>query len=158
MRRGRSRHQAHIEPNLTSLIDVTFLLIVFFVLVSKVAEVEMVDMDLPTPIDPATLAADAEHQVVVNVMPGESGAAAGYRVGLRDFPAGQTGHRAMAAYLATLYAADPRLHINIRADRATHYEHIEPVLEAVSTAARQGAAAAAGGRPRVNLMVIGSRT
>ena len=41
------RGNAKIEANLTPMIDVTFLLIVFFVLVSQIVEVENVPMSLP---------------------------------------------------------------------------------------------------------------
>ena len=44
--------RGQVQANLTPMIDVTFLLIVFFVLVSQIVEVENVDLDLPTPREP----------------------------------------------------------------------------------------------------------
>jgi len=151
MRRSRTRQHAAIEPNLTSLIDVTFLLIVFFVLVSRLNEVEQVELDLPSPVDAATTVLEGPEQVIVSVLPGDSGEAKSYRVGIVDFTADRTGIEAMTARLKELFRANPSLNVNVRADRATHYEHVEPVMRAVSIAARGVSGAV--GAARVNLMV-----
>ena len=68
------------------------------------------------------------------------------------FAPGPAGAEPLAAHLAALYRANPALHINLRADRTTGYEWVEPVLQAVSTAAArvENAAVVA----RVNLIVI----
>lgn len=158
--RSRSREdRAAVEANLTSLIDVTFLLIVFFVLVSKVNEIENIDLNLPSPADPSTEVVESDRMAVINVLPGAGGAIQGYRVGVTDFPADSGGIEAMTAHLATLYQANPRLDVNIRADRHTHYEHVEAALSAVSTAARSAPARSVAG-PRtahVNLAVVRDR-
>lgn len=154
MRRNRKR--AEIEPNLTSLIDVTFLLIVFFVLVSHLAQQETASLDLPKPHNPATLALEAEHQVAITVLPGAGGVAAGYRIGGTDLNSDRAGVDALTAQMVELYQANPRININVRADRGTSYEYVEPVMEAVATAARRVPAVAAvqGGAARVNLVVV----
>lgn len=146
------RAPAHIEPNLTSLIDVTFLLIVFFVLVSRLSEVENVDLNLPAPSQPASIELEAAHQVVLSVLPGPDGAAGAYRVGVIDYPATPQGLQAVIAHLADLYRANPSLNVNLRADRATQYQHVEPLMQAVSTAAR-GANPSANQVARLNLVV-----
>ena len=48
------RGTAELHANLTPMIDVVFLLIVFFVLVSQIVEVENVEMRLPELVEPAT--------------------------------------------------------------------------------------------------------
>ena len=58
-----------IHANLTPMIDVTFLLIIFFVLVSQIVEVENVDLGLPSPEDPASQLAGEQQRVVINVVP-----------------------------------------------------------------------------------------
>jgi biopolymer transport protein ExbD len=152
------RERTSIEPNLTSLIDVTFLLIVFFVLVSRLNEIENIEVKLPSPKDAATALVESEQQVVISVMPAPTGTGqvSGYRVGVNDFAADAKGVEAMAAHLAALYQVNPALNINLRADRATHYEHVEPVVQAVALAAR--AATAAGKNPEgighINLAVV----
>lgn len=148
----RSRKHAQIEPNLTSLIDVTFLLIVFFVLVSHLNEVGSVELNLPRPADAATVPPEAENQVAVNVIPAPEGRSAGYRVGEQTFEPDQIGLRQLTAHLESLYQINPQTNINVRADQSTHFEQVESVLQAVSAAARS--VAATGIKPRVNLMVM----
>ena len=152
---SRRRKHADIEPNLTSLIDVTFLLIVFFVLVSHLNEVESVELDLPKPTEPSTLLPEAENQVAISVIPASGGKVAGYRVGERMFGADKSGLDLMAAHVASLYRINPQTNLNIRADRTTRYEFVEPALQAVSIAARAVSGdSAAPVNPRVNLMVV----
>ncbi|MCI0365369.1 MAG: biopolymer transporter ExbD [Phycisphaerales bacterium] len=146
--------------NLTSLIDVTFLLIIFFVLVSKLNEVENVRLDLPSPQEPMTVLPDSKQQVVINVLPDNAGGASAYRVGVIDFPSNLAGQNAMKSHLAELYQANPGIEVNVRADRSTHYEHVEPVMRAVSLAARIAAGAGAppaSGMARINLVVLKER-
>jgi biopolymer transport protein ExbD len=140
----RRREAPDISPNLTSLIDVTFLLIVFFVLVSRINEVERWEMELPQPRQALTEPPEDEHRVVINVIPASGGAIAGYRVGVAEFDGDARGVEAMTRHLAGLYATTPAININIRADRATNYEFVEPALQAVASAAR------ASGSPQVN--------
>ena len=101
-----------IEANLTPLIDVTFLLIVFFVLVSQIVEVENVDMDLPRPRDAATVLAGDEQRAVINVVPSnvEVGGVVGYRIGTRLFspdPAGPLVVERLSRRPVPGYALDP---------------------------------------------------
>jgi biopolymer transport protein ExbD len=147
----RRKQPADISPNLTSLIDVTFLLIVFFVLVSKINEVERWELELPQLTKALTEAPDDEQRVVINVIPAPGGEIEGYRVGLAEFTGDQSGIAAMTAHLAALYQVTPGVNINIRADRSTHYEFIEPALTAVASAAQS---APAGTQvSRINLVV-----
>ena len=148
------RGNAVIYGNLTPMIDMTFLLIVFFVLVSRIVDRERVEMNLPQPKQAAAVKAGEESRVVVNVMPGSSGGINGYRVGGTSFGPDPAGVNAMTAHLTRLFQLNPAIHVNIRADRATQYEHVEPVMQAVSLAARATGNAMPG---RVNLMVIQER-
>ncbi len=78
-----TRGYDEVEANLTPMLDVVFLLIVFFVLVSQIVDLESVHMDLPAPLDPASELAGDDPRAVINIIPGVSGAAAGYRLGGR---------------------------------------------------------------------------
>jgi len=139
---------------MTPMIDVTFLLIVFFVLVSQIVDVENVDMDLPNPHDPKTMSMADEHRVIINVEPADSGVGEirHYKIGTRVFSPTEDGVNAMIEHLAAMYGRDPDLNINLRADRATHYEWVEPAMQAITLAAsRSGNAEIA---PRINLVVL----
>lgn len=152
----RRKDPADLTANLTSLIDVTFLLIVFFVMVSKVNEVERWELKLPAVRDALSQPVEGDNRVVINVVPDASGRIAGYRVGLSEFTGDETGLSRMTDHLAGLYQQNPAVDVNVRADRATHYEFVEPVLQAISTAAGKAVAASGSGdaaAPRVNLLV-----
>jgi len=146
------RGPAAIEANLTPMIDVTFLLIVFFVLVSQIVEVEHVPMELPEPADPATERAGDEQRAVINVVPAPAGGIRGYRVGGNAFAAGPEGIALLTAHLRTVFSANPTISINLRADQSTHYKYVEPVMQAISDAAVGVGGTAVDAR--VNLVVI----
>ncbi len=141
-----------VQANLTPMIDVIFLLIVFFVLVSQIVDIETADMTLPAPQDPASQLPGDEQRLVINVLPGPDGRAAGYRVGGRTLPPDPA---RLTAFVHDQYARTPRDEplraINLRADRSTRYESVHPALEAVREAARR---AGRGRPPRVNLVVV----
>ena len=141
-----------MQANLTPMIDVTFLLIVFFVLVSQIVEVENVEMTLPELVEPATDLPGEEQRAVINVVPGAEGTAQEYRVGGRTFDVGPEGLERMTEHLAGLLRANPAMRINLRADQRTHYEWVEPVLSAVSGAAVR--IEDINLTPRVNLVVV----
>jgi hypothetical protein len=75
------RGNAEIYGNLTPMIDMTFLLIVFFVLVSRIVDRESVDMNLPQPRKALAEKVSQEQRVVINVLPLPGGEIGGYRVG-----------------------------------------------------------------------------
>ena len=141
-----------MQANLTPMIDVTFLLIVFFVLVSQIVEVENVEMTLPELVEPASDLPGEEQRAVINVVPGPEGTALEYRVGGRAFAIDAAGRELMTQHLSGLLAANPALRVNLRADQRTHYQWVEPVLAAVSGAAGRLEDIAL--TPRVNLVVV----
>ena len=147
-----SRHApARIAANLTPLIDVTFLLIIFFVLVSQIVDLENVHMDLPAPPDPATEVARDEKRAVINIVPAGGGRAAGYRLGNRFYAADTAGVHALTGHLERLYRDMPQMRVNLRADRSTHYQWVQPALEAIASAASDAGQETI---PAVNLVVI----
>ncbi len=149
---SRPRDSEPIAANLTPMIDVVFLLIVFFVLVSQIVEVENVDLDLPRPQDAASELPGEQPRIVINVLPDEAGQAGGYRMANRRYSADTAGMASLATSLAALYRKNPALGVNLRADRSTQYRWVEPVLQAVSTAARLSGRDDV--RGRVNLVVV----
>lgn len=136
------------------MIDMTFLLVVFFVLVSQISEVEVIEMELPKPIPTASAPPPEETRSVLNVIPDDVGGAIGYRLNGLDFALGENGIESLRSELTNLYRSNPDLRINLRADRRTQQKHIDPVLNAITSAAR------ASGRntpARVNLVVTTTR-
>ena len=72
MMRGRSNFTGRLRANMTPMIDVTFLLVIFFVVVSQIVDRQSVPMDLPQPIRPVS-AMPTTARFVVNLLPNESG-------------------------------------------------------------------------------------
>ncbi len=148
---------ARVEANLTPMIDVSFLLIVFFVLVSRIGEVERAPLELPEVRAGAAEQGREEARVVLSVLPGIDGKARGYRLDLDEFPADPDGLVMLTEALSALYRGNPALAVNLRADQSTHYEWISPCFRAATTAATLAAnaadAPAEGIVPRMNLVV-----
>lgn len=150
------RGRAVMNANLTPMIDVIFLLIVFFVLVSRIIDVENVEMSLPQPEHAVTTPVGREHRVVINVLKASHGEIAGYRVGAREYAPTPESVQRMVDQLVALYRENPRINVNLRADRATHFEWVEPAMQAITLATARLTAEQGEGtvRPRVNLVVI----
>lgn len=141
-----------MNANLTPMIDVTFLLIVFFVLVSQIVKVENVDLAPPELDRPASELPGDEQRAVINVRPGSDGRAVAYTIGGRSYPVGAAGVERLTRHLASLYTRQSATRINLRADQRTHYVWIDPVLRAVADAARRVETADV--TPRVNLVIV----
>ena len=151
MKRIYQRGNARLQANLTPMIDVTFLLIVFFVLVSQIVEVESVDLSLPRLQDPASALPGEEQRAVINVVPGARGHALAYRLGARSFPTDSDGLARLSHDVTALLDRNPTLRINLRADRQTHYRWVQPVIETIADAADRVQPQPV--TPRVNLVV-----
>jgi biopolymer transport protein ExbD len=138
---------------MTPLIDMAFLLIVFFVLCGQINAVENISLNLPQPTISAARAPGDEPRVIVNVVPASNGAALGYLLGRKSFEPTPTGISQLAKTLAESMRAQPATEINIRADRATEYRWVRPVMDAVSNALVESGVPRE--RARVKLVVLG---
>jgi biopolymer transport protein ExbD len=132
-----------INANMTPMIDVTFLLIVFFVVVSQIVDRDAVSMDLPTPQQSAAGIPEEPSHVTVNLIPLEGGDIAGIVVGGHTI--GKDALDELTAIVRTRLqggAAD----VHLRADKSTQYTHIHRVIEAIRDV---------GTSPRLQLVVNG---
>lgn len=147
------RGPGSFEANMTPLIDMAFLLIVFFVLVSQVASAEFVQLELPRPASDAAQRPDDRQRIVVNVVPARDGGAAGYRLGKREFTPDPQGLRELVATLARAMKGQPGVEVNIRADRTTAYSWVRPAMDAVADGLAESGIDRS--RARVRLVVLG---
>ena len=136
--------------NLTPMIDMTFLLVVFFILVSRITSVEQVPLELPTPADPASNPAPEAPRLVVNIPGDEFGTAIGVVYDQQVFDIDEGGLDLLSGTVAPRLEAVPELQVNLRADRRIPYESVAPVMDALATA---GARAGRSEGVRVNLVV-----
>ncbi len=135
-RRRRRRAEGAVEANLTPLIDIVFLLIVFFVLVAQLTRAERFEVDLPRADAVVEAAPIEDRRVVVNVVPEERSAGRRdvYRIGGRRFGMDPRGLDGLTAILRATREADPLADAVVRAARDEAYERVEPALGAVRAA------------------------
>ena len=145
------RGPAQIRSSLTPMIDVVFLLVVFFVAVSQIVDRERLDLDLPSPQPSAAQPPEEGPRAVVNVLPGPERIAIGYRIDGRVFPADGVGREALIDYLRTRLQAEPTLFVNVRADRATAWGWVAPVLNSARRAAARTSPPLAAARVRLTV-------
>lgn len=111
---------AGLDINMTPLVDIVFLLIVFFVVSSHLAKQEIqLQLDLPDALSARRVSATQARRLVVNVLPGGKLMLAGSVVTADEL-------EKMVAYESR--RAKEVLEVRIRSDRNVPYEQIEPVL------------------------------
>ncbi|XOV75918.1 MAG: ExbD/TolR family protein [Phycisphaerales bacterium] len=121
-----------VNANMTPMIDVVFLLIIFFMLVSQIQRARLVDLTLPEIADAKT-DEPRESVVVINVVP-QDREGAPYRLGTLDFDNDRAGLDGLVRQLVRERERDPQSIVIVRADRTETYERVHPVLQAVSDA------------------------
>lgn len=109
-----------VSFNVTSLIDIVFLLIIFFLVASHVARSEAVEpVELPEVADPAGDESETPRRVVVTVMADRSMWVGGRQVLLPQVE---------QLILSASQEAGSDLEVRIRADHKATYNEIEPIL------------------------------
>lgn len=123
-------------PNLTSMIDVVFLLMVFFMLVAQLSNDRVVTMLLPKLSSAWSARAGDEARAIVNVVPPERRAIEGgaYRLGTLVFDDSEAGIEGLTRALEAVRRREPAVRVVVRAGRAEAYDRVHPVLAAVSSA------------------------
>ena len=130
----RKRRAADVGFNMTPMIDVVFLLIIFFMLVSNFASAENVPMELPKPFKSQAKQVKLRDRVIVNCQMGEVDLSEGvrYRVG----PNPPEGLEQIAVRLAKAKAAAAdegrELIVVIRADRRLPFADVRAAMQIVS--------------------------
>lgn len=125
-----------ISPDLTPMVDVVFLLIVFFIVVAQITTNERLDLTLPELRNALTVKPGDDRRVILNVAPAEQEPAVGggYLLGHRAYPDTDAGIGALTDRLATLVARDPAIAVTVRADRVERYERVHAALRACAEA------------------------
>ncbi|HNO80189.1 MAG TPA: biopolymer transporter ExbD [Phycisphaerae bacterium] len=129
----RKREKSNITFNMAPMIDVVFLLIIFFMLVSTFASAENIPMELPNPDRSLAENVKIVDRVVINcrtappTVEGEPGGAL-YSVG----PNRPESLDSISNRLAAAHAANPKLKVIIRADKRLRYELVRAVMSIVA--------------------------
>ena len=118
--------RGRVTMNMTPMIDVVFLLIIFFLVSSHLARQEtQVALDLPTASTGEPLEESPRQRVTINVMPGGQVLLAGQPVAAEELAAKLKFERSRS---------DSDLEVRIRGDRDVPYSAIEPLLVACAEA------------------------
>ena len=124
MKKLRKRNQDPEDFQMAPMIDMVFLLLVFFMTVASVAKSQrQVEVDLPES-EESKIPEDASGRGILSV-----DADGIYYMG--DEPHSL---EALRAAIKTRLAADPELRVQIRADQATEYAAIQKLLKAAAQA------------------------
>ncbi len=127
MRLRKRLHLSGIEINIAPLIDVVFLLIIFFMVISQFTQIEIEALDLPEarqgdhPTDPL------DRQIIINVHMDGRIMIAGTNYTLDSF--GQLLQAKLTKYIAT------EISVLIRADQQTPWGKISEIMEVCASQA-----------------------
>lgn len=138
---------------MTPLIDVTFQLILFFMLVNNIIAEESMQMKVPRLIEPQTQELGEVDRVVINVRQADfnseqrdlnplqaEGLVGVIRVGMKDFNISDGSITAVDALkevtrlLKEAKEKNEKVQVVLRADAALNYDEVKPVLVAITEA------------------------
>lgn len=145
------RGPAQLDFNVTPLIDVTFLLIIFFMVISNFITQESVNMIVPELDEPTVRRFERMDRVVVNIAPLEydtierdddhlawSGQPQYVKIGTKYY--GMDDMNQMISELTEVSTSTtdargkPQLEVVLRADSALYYGSVQPVMQAITAA------------------------
>lgn len=134
--------------NITPMIDCTFQLIIFFMLVTQMVSADYVQMELPRPHENTADKLEGPNKVIINVAPYPPKAIAQdqslkgwckeYSVGLDKISKGNL--KKLESIIINTYRKSPnpeQFVVELRADRDIHYSELVPVLQTVRDAKLQ---------------------
>jgi biopolymer transport protein ExbD len=128
MRVPASASRGGLGFNMTPMIDVVFLLIIFFLVSSHLAQQEtQLELDLPAAASGERPGEDAIRRVVVNVLPGGEGR---IQVGAKVVPPQDL--EQLIGYESRQTGG--KLEVRIRSDRRAPYRLVEPIMIACAKA------------------------
>ena len=113
---------------MTPMIDVTFLLLTFFMLASHFASAEKTEIDLPQPDDSQAVERRLPEKIIINVRYVDD--PAGPELSLGPVLVGSTAE--LAERLADLARVNPQAQVILRADRRLRYGIVREVMEIVA--------------------------
>jgi biopolymer transport protein ExbD len=130
MRTPSNLARGSVGFNMTPMIDVVFLLIIFFLVSSHLARQEVqTELDLPTARSGQRPSEDQVRRVVVNVLP-EAGPEGRFMVSGKRMPSREVAR--MIGFESG--RSEGRLEVRIRTDRSVPYQAVEPVMVACAKA------------------------
>ena len=115
------------EINMAPMIDMVFLLLIFFMVASHLTALERVPVLLPV-ADQSKVPEEARDRQLITVTAEEDGGAV-YYMNLQEMDI-----QGLSAEITKRYEADENVRIYLRADRRVRHKHIKAVMEACAEA------------------------
>lgn len=125
-----------ISPNLTPMVDVVFLLIVFFIVVAQITSNERLKLTPPAIADAQTVDPGEERRVIINIVPENQIAEIGgdFLLAGELFRDDDAGRADLTDRLAVIRARNDRIAVSVRADRTERYDRAHHALRACAHA------------------------
>ena len=132
MARKKSEQGEEMEMNMTPMIDVVFQLIIFFMLVTEMAQADLEVLTLPHASEASPDSNPEKKRITVNLLPPEDGGFCKVKVGGKEM-----NQKALHKFLKTEAQIardpeDPRLctrALLIRADKETTFRYVQFVMQ-----------------------------
>ena len=134
----RKRPPSKAELNLTSMMDIVFLLIIFFLLVTNFVSQELPEMEVPKPHNPISKNVESE-RVTVNVVPGDTadktlaGKIVVSNIEIEPSKAGEL-TKLLITEKEAAQARGKKFEVDLRAAKTLQYNQVAPVMEAITGA------------------------
>ncbi len=134
MRYAHDYHRASrgFAINLTPMVDVIFMLTIFFMLVTRFSSAEQLPMELPKPQDSQAKVAQLPQRVVINCRLAQAVDVAGRQVAYSIGPNQPEPLTVISDRLATMSRQTSDLKVVVRADRRLHYADVRAVMNVVA--------------------------
>lgn len=126
----RSRYRraaAGWQFNMTPLIDVTFLLLTYFMLASHYASAEKPDMTVPQPDRSQAIDRKVDEKIIINILHRQDAEPA-----LTFGPIPVDSVEELGARLAELAQRSPEAQVILRADRRVPYGYVRRIMQSIA--------------------------
>ncbi len=133
--RRRRNHRGGTGPlrfNATPMVDVIFLLTIFFMLVSRFSSAEQVRMELPEPKESVAKVTRIPDRVVINCRVASPDDPAGRSVLYSLGPNAPVPLEVLSSRLAAMKRESPDLKVVLRADRRLFYADVRAVMRLIA--------------------------
>jgi len=125
------------EMNLTSMMDVVFQLIIFFILVSNFTTADLPPLEAPDPERSVAEEMPEENMLIVNVLREEPGGPLEVRSAVGQTIPATDNYRRLTEIIQARLAENEELKVNLRADRSLRFDEVEPVMRAIMSASTE---------------------
>ncbi len=123
-----------MQVNMTSMVDIVFLLIIFFVLVSQFISADNISVELPNPDSSLARAVELPERVVLNCQYAGADIAGRAKVRYLLGPIAVDNAKELQARLVAVKQERPDVQVILRADRRLSYKSVREAMQAIALA------------------------